>query len=75
MVRDQHRHLLQHARQLQGDAERFGSKGDFGGVGSDNGDGRGGAEGGWRGECRDGWRGGGMWGVAAGNGNRDHFPL
>ena len=72
VVREQRGQLLQQARQLQEEAERFGSKA---GVGGDGGDGRGGAEGGWGGGCRDGWRRGGITGVAAGDGSRDRVPF
>ena len=58
VVREQRGKFLQQAKQLQEEAERFGSKG---GVGDDGGDGRGRAEGGWGG-CRDGWRQGGITG-------------
>ena len=49
VVREQRGQLLQQARQLQEEAERFGSKA---GVGGDGGDGREGAEGGWGGVPR-----------------------
>ena len=49
VVREQRGKFLQQAKQLQEEAERFGSKG---GVGDDGGDGRGGAEGGWGGVPR-----------------------
>ena len=48
VVREQRRELLQQARQLQEEVERFGTKGS---VGGDGGDRRGGAEGG-RGRVR-----------------------
>ena len=57
-VREQRRQVLQQARQLHEEAERFGSKGGAGGVGGDGGDGRGGAAtGGGEEGCGGGGRG------------------